>query len=422
MLPSILHRTHSFHTSALAATLISPSRRGRPAEKPVYKLNDDPNSALIRVGEKSGGYLRSMTEALALLRAVERQFGTVREFKFIRVIFKDPASLNLITIEPQHYSFIRPSVVLDRPGGVGLDEIEPFLQSQQLEIKTIPKQALPSFEDIERQEVNAVEEEMENVVYQPFGRAAVESSNSTAASFLRWGGFHKIKPIRTDTSLDIKNAFRPTEIDQYRMRSALRQYSKQLRTHNPYEVTPGKESEWKEWEPLPGFGPTSEPEAAPPDEWEPLPGHGSVPQDTPMPSQLSQTPSPPLSSKAAPTGPTSTTPSTSKPQTSPTPSQTSPEVPSPVDPVAAAQAIALKMDSQAKSIERRKAKQDKYRRELKEGGSIPDIVKKHKEKPSMKALRAQVLKERLAKNVERQQAETPKTIKERVSGFFSGLF
>ncbi|KAG6841413.1 hypothetical protein C0991_011307 [Blastosporella zonata] len=468
MLSSIVRpSTRSFHSSALVSYL-PPSRRAKFVQQPHYILADEPpHSALVRVGDKKyGGYLRSMVEAMSLLRDIEHKFGRLREFKFMRVrylscfaglcktnpayfkdhevntryqaflqvIFKDPADLKHVPTDQLTCSFIRPSLDLDRPGGVGLDELESVLQPQELRKETSSSSNFPTFG--KRQE-NAVEEDEQDrlvytirrltedhLVYPPWGKLAMEPSTAASESFLQWGGFHQIKPVPAQTTLQIEEAFHPSRIDHYRMRIALRRHSEVLGVPNPFETIPAHKSK-------------QIPIAL---EWEPLPGHSSAPKDTPMPSRLTRNsrqsaPSVSSFSQAASTSPPAishhaestvpipeTTPAMPASIPSPVLAHTSPETKAHVpQTVAEVEDVADKMKNQANSMMRRRIKLDGYKKLREEGPPLRD-KRLHDKPPSVREWRNQVLKEQLAKDAQREEAPKPKTISEKVTGFFSGIF
>lgn len=98
---------------------------------------------LIRVEQQKGTVgIPSPVAALAIIRAVERRFGKVAEYRFNRdsetssrfqvlgyLAFKDPASYDLLP--PSGPAMLRATVpassIASAPGGVGLGDLLPYL-------------------------------------------------------------------------------------------------------------------------------------------------------------------------------------------------------------------------------------------------------------------------------------------------------
>ncbi|KAG6885389.1 hypothetical protein C0993_002352 [Termitomyces sp. T159_Od127] len=463
-----------------------PSKKAvaKPSKVFLHKLNVERNTAFIRVGG-SYDFLRSPAEAFALLRDVERRFGPIQEFHFNRdydqntryqslvfVSFKDPASYQRLPSESMEFAFKRPSSNPHQPGGIGLEDLKPFLEPQPLS-------------------------EMADV------------SSRTAQLFLGWGGFHSLKPISTEADLQIENAFGLTSTDNFRMRCALRRYSEMISVPNPFEVVPGQEIETtlqeqeQEVPQVPDLESTPQdstvsddvqvqtqtpdvttskdtPTVHPPSSTPSTPTPSTLQQpDTTSPSTLesslpsaqrktsakepvatsasastppSASASPPPSASASPppstspasprpstspassrpsASPASPRPSTSPASASPSASPTSSSLSTPAQPstnlpqsVAQADAIATKMQKQAKSMNRAKNKKEERKKE-RDANPLPDLSKKKpaQKNPAQSSAKAGNKKARQTTNTKQKVVEEkPKTVREKISSFFSSFF
>ncbi|KAG5651632.1 hypothetical protein H0H81_008009 [Sphagnurus paluster] len=121
----------------------------RPQRRRPDFIEELPNSALIRLhGHR---LLDSPAEALALIRTVERKYGAIREYRFLKdfevqsyyqvfvnVAFQDPKALARLPAKGETVNFTLPTTISNRPGGVGLDELEPFLAAQEFADSKVP--------------------------------------------------------------------------------------------------------------------------------------------------------------------------------------------------------------------------------------------------------------------------------------------
>ncbi|KAG6902778.1 hypothetical protein C0995_011926 [Termitomyces sp. Mi166 len=401
-----------------------------------HVLDAEPRTAMIKIGGNQT-FLRSPADALALIRDVERRFGPLQEYKFrrdydqntryqvfVKVAFKDPATHQILPTEFTEFKFECPSTDCDQPGGVGLEDLKPFLQ------QTSSGHAVPQSSESEdsppgvKTATYQLTASPDPLISSSMYTKAPDVSHTSARRFLEWGGFHSPKPISSETDLRIESVFRPTSIDHFRMRCALRRYSEMLNVPNPYELAPGWELE-----------------ATPPEE-DPLQVPEASPTSTLLSSSDAPTPNHPPPSSAAPTTSTSSTqpePDTSSlsptTESSPTveslpPSDQEPVATSPAsssspipatparpstttspESVAKAEVIATKMHQQAKSMNRAKVKKEQ-RMKQREANPLPDLSKK--KKPVTKGSKAQQAADPVV--------EKPKTMSEKISGFFSGLW
>ena len=108
---------------------------------------------------RTSHFLGSLADAFALIRAVERRYGAIREYRFfkvffqlysnphgtkyfqdyevptkyqtmIQVTFQDTKSYERIPLTSETILVNLPTIIRDRSGGLGLDELEPLLESQ----------------------------------------------------------------------------------------------------------------------------------------------------------------------------------------------------------------------------------------------------------------------------------------------------
>ncbi|KAM6502530.1 hypothetical protein JOM56_002507 [Amanita muscaria] len=279
----------------------SSSSAKQPAQKGVNRATEEvlltktllqtSNSALIR----TWSFPTSMRDALAIIRAVERKYGPVKEFKYfrdfevpsnyqgiIKVAFRDPESQKRIPEEAEELRIILPSAVPDdQPGGVGLADLEEYLSSTRSPLSSPPKSDTASALNlgnvmanvIEENEAKAKSENAERVItcriqrtnapfytpsYVTYFWPPRQEREAIARQLLNWGGFHDFPPIEKDTSLPENDFFGSPKLDHFRMRRCLRKASKYLRVPNPYEYSPEHvpgsvaHAEEVDWEPLSG--------------------------------------------------------------------------------------------------------------------------------------------------------------------------
>ncbi|RDB25360.1 hypothetical protein Hypma_007614 [Hypsizygus marmoreus] len=287
------------------------AQRGTPVYIPEAR------TAYIRLSR----FLRSPVEGYAVMRALERKYGAIREFRLLRdyevhsvyqnivhVSFRDPETLKRIPETKETLSIVLPSIDLNSPGGVGLDELESVLESQEY----TDDASIPAFgnvmDSVMQEDAEEGAEKTSNIVectverskapfYTPSaytGPNIVRRRSVIADSFIKWGGFYPLEPIPTETKITDSELFGTTNLDHVRMRRVLRAYCDQVGQLNPYEIYPVLAEKPSTVQPLP------EPEVPKP-EWEPLPGHESSPEDTPMPSAVQAAPVQPEFPPATPT-------------------------------------------------------------------------------------------------------------------------
>lgn len=163
-------------------------------------------SAFIRTGSP----VESPVEALAVIRAVERKYGSIWEYKWLRVslqnvrsgnqadkvqdcqvgtsyqlmcriTFRDARSHDRIPLDSETIQIPRPTYEADHPGGVGLEEIEGLLRRQDLDNE------IPSFETIVSSVLHDSEHEAKA---SPTISLRVERA-STSTFFQHWYGLRR---------------------------------------------------------------------------------------------------------------------------------------------------------------------------------------------------------------------------------------
>ncbi|KAF5380628.1 hypothetical protein D9615_004679 [Tricholomella constricta] len=430
--PCRLQQARLFHSGGAVATQKAHAFRN-PRGKAGMRdmLVEEPNSAVLR-GKK---FLHSPADALAVIRAVERKYGAVREYRFTRdfelpsnyqlyvnVAFRDPKAFERIPLKPESFTVALPSTISNRPGGVGLDDLEPVLQPQEyvdLDIPTFGNVMDDAVVESGKEETTFTIERTGNIFYfkvfhireliaapgvnwyTPSSASKVSPSEGVAQSFINWGGFHELTPIPAETPIPTSEIFRLSAISHARMRRALRTHSETLRIPNPYEIVAANTNA-----------------SASKLDWEPLPGHESAPTDTPMPSTIqAETGQPhiesqPCNSAGATSQSTAPTPAlvadTAQPSTLP---ETSTAIPASVS---EAEAIAARM-ARPPSRPMQTSPPKKQKKPQRQGQG---------QKPSQKSLRDlrnQALHARQSQSANREPT-TPATVKDKISSFFSNIF
>jgi len=179
----------------------------------------------------------------------------------MNVAFCHPESFQRIPTSPKELKVRIPSADSDRPGGVGLDELEPYFQGEDSE------GGIPSFAHVMQdvndtdgnfEEANFTIERASSVWYTPATRSSNASVIAISRNFVKWGGFHDPQPI--SSNIKSSDLFNLSAVDGTWMKAALKLHGGRLKL--PYT------------------------QARSLLEWRPLPGHESAPTDTPMPSLI----------------------------------------------------------------------------------------------------------------------------------------
>ncbi|KAK2463125.1 hypothetical protein APHAL10511_004780 [Amanita phalloides] len=261
--------------------------------KNVYNID----SAFIRTYP----FPESMRDAYAIIRAVERKYGLIKEFKFFRdgevstnyqsivkVAFRNPESRKRIPEDAEELQVVLPPAVpLDQPGGIGLADLEEYLETTESAITscidsnstTVPMLHKALADVIEESEEKAETETAERVITCRIQRAGASFYTSRhlslywpsrrereaiARQLLNWGGFHDFSPLPANHPLPNEDFFNGSQLEHFRMRCCLRSASELLEMPNPYEVSPKsvphstgsivstKDFPQLEWEPLSG--------------------------------------------------------------------------------------------------------------------------------------------------------------------------
>ncbi|KAG6850857.1 hypothetical protein H0H93_007475 [Arthromyces matolae] len=336
-----------------------------------------------------------------------------------------------------------------------------------------------------------------------FFKTATDVPTRTARSFVSWGGFAPLKPISAETRLRISDIFEPSSVDKLPMRCALRRYSEMSNVDNPWETTPENEARKTQLADSDPFAdsieqvvdtsasrrsshtlpPESSPSSSRPSLEEGNAASSSTSEESVLSPPTSPTSSwdelvaasvsadfPPANDKegkpSASASVSDTTLRTSIPkdftedqtpaaemqaQVTPTPSpETDARWTSVPKTIAEAEALVAKMHLQAKTIERKKTKEQRHKK-LRETDTYPNLSNKNKTRsaapPPSKQSKGQQTQTKpresdagkgaeLQKETDSRKAaetrkeadsrkadpEQSKTIGQRVSGFFSNLF
>ncbi|RDX47539.1 hypothetical protein OH76DRAFT_1484667 [Lentinus brumalis] len=187
--------------------------RDSRSSKPFAARRDVPDRPTKSVYVRSWDPIANMAEFYAMLRGVEKRFGTVREFRLARdgdvsslyqgfflIEFADDASLDQIPEKGTNVKVEVP-VTRERPGGIGLADLQGLLQPQErdwtldasgLYGATIP--VLPPTDGPEKRPTRVVELVVQRTkkdhwypnVYTPRGRHL-----RFGTAFAKWGGFYQ---------------------------------------------------------------------------------------------------------------------------------------------------------------------------------------------------------------------------------------
>ncbi|KAF5348707.1 hypothetical protein D9758_006771 [Tetrapyrgos nigripes] len=205
------------------------------------------------IGIRTWDYMRSSADSLAIVQYLEKAFGSVEEFwypregdwygSFICVRFvKDESRQRALEHKsllqvpapppPKHYS---------AEGGITLSEIQSYVEPQKKvpNFDTAITGPIPSFQPGQSTPRGPHEspfltfeilKESEPVDTIPPSRQARPFPSYAGRHFVRWGGFHNLKPIPKSTEFthDVK-------VDHPVMRYLVRKYAQRLEMKNPYE-------------------------------------------------------------------------------------------------------------------------------------------------------------------------------------------
>ncbi|KAI0667090.1 hypothetical protein C8Q78DRAFT_1056450 [Trametes maxima] len=182
-------------------------RRRGPAQVREAK---DPHTAYVRVWDE----IDSMPAFFAMLRGVEKQFGKVREFRvgrdydlsnrytdFFLADFVDEESLNRIPEKGTNIRVEVPVIPKGRPGGIGLDDLQGLLQSQDWDFQAagegVYSTPIPLSGAVEGAQANktriaelvvkrSTSNRVENV-----SKQRARDSTAFGVAFHRWAGFYE---------------------------------------------------------------------------------------------------------------------------------------------------------------------------------------------------------------------------------------
>ncbi|KAF9464974.1 hypothetical protein BDZ94DRAFT_1320578 [Collybia nuda] len=266
---------------------------------------------------KTGKFLESPVQAFAVIRAVERKYGAVNEYhvakdfevetryqSIIHLQFKDAESFGRIPVNNSDTFYVETPEALTQPGGVGLDELELFLERQEY----MEEARMPAFgrlmdsvlqtgrDEADSKSIISMECKItrsNSAFWTPSSSPPTMTSarDMTGRNFIKWGGFQTIKPIKKETLIVDEELFGPTTLDHVRMRRILRKWSALSGAPNPYECSENPDDNRTISHSIVGDLPQGAQEARSDlSTWEPLPGYRSEPEDVLMPSTLDETP------------------------------------------------------------------------------------------------------------------------------------
>ncbi|KII95665.1 hypothetical protein PLICRDRAFT_170285 [Plicaturopsis crispa FD-325 SS-3] len=225
-------------------------RSWAPRQFSKRNLDEGPRSALRFKEEGRTVCIRpwhgvnSMTEGLAILRGVEKKYGRIREYRFIRdyerpekyqkffwADFQDPESFRLVSTEGDNIQVrVPPAKNSELDGGLSLQDIDALLepQSQNNEKDSADWMDVASKSQVDGSEMQVVDVRIERRAYhfEKNDSEAIEATRNkklaTGHAFCQWGGFAKLEPL---TSSPYTSGDGPQSIDKLRMREALSKWS-----------------------------------------------------------------------------------------------------------------------------------------------------------------------------------------------------
>ncbi|KAH9888451.1 hypothetical protein C8Q73DRAFT_710214 [Cubamyces lactineus] len=190
-----------------SATTRSTSNNRSRTQYGKNKIVPQNYAVYVRPWDEIGG----MPALLAMVRGLEKRFGRVREFRVARdsdvpshylgyfiAEFAEEEAYRRVPENGTHIKVQVPVSSRDRPGGVGLDELQGLLQAEQWDPDyDVPSKAINPFPTpevaeqrptrivelvVQRSEKNKIEE-----VY----RRPMQQSQRFGIAFYRWGGFYQ---------------------------------------------------------------------------------------------------------------------------------------------------------------------------------------------------------------------------------------
>ncbi|KAF5355139.1 hypothetical protein D9756_005458 [Leucocoprinus leucothites] len=194
--------------------------------------------------------LKNPAEAFALTRAVEQKYGPVESFVFrkdfdspstyqtkVQVTFRNAESFDRLPVLPATFHIRGPKVQPKRSGGIGLDEIQPYILND-VEFLTAGQVS-----EIGREErtIDFRIQRADNAFFfpSPFRPSPIGERQRKAigSKMLQWGGFHEMEPIDSRQPITNENLTKGN-MDHVYMRRALREWAKYCGEPNPFELQP----------------------------------------------------------------------------------------------------------------------------------------------------------------------------------------
>ncbi|KAG9312113.1 hypothetical protein JVU11DRAFT_7400 [Chiua virens] len=177
-----------------------------------------------------------MVDALHGLRAIERQFGRIREYRLLRdseirseyqaicwAAFESPRSLLRVPLQGTTLKMALPPP-LHHPEGVPEDRHKPKPSSSQDESRKLSRFVILN---IKRAGAAIT---FRNTVKPPFRSRAMKAA--IGHGFLEWGGFAPLEPLY-ESSPFTSTAQEPPSVDSVNMRMALNKWSQILGVSDP---------------------------------------------------------------------------------------------------------------------------------------------------------------------------------------------
>ncbi|KAJ3541699.1 hypothetical protein NMY22_g3790 [Coprinellus aureogranulatus] len=227
--------------------IASPYWKPPPLPQPVF-----PRRTVLIKGWTS---FRDMVEVFAVLRAVEEKYGTIVEyvvskdfempekpFAMIFAAFADPASFKLVPTTGVELAVPAPSYK-PKPGGVGWDDIESLLSEADRDPDYDRKHSFPLGERAGQVQehifvrVSPAKREISSNPFPVDEPPSPEMQRQVAEKFLQWATENKpLRPIPSTRAITDRELFGSSELDNVRLRAAVRWVGAALGKRTPFET------------------------------------------------------------------------------------------------------------------------------------------------------------------------------------------
>lgn len=205
----------------------------------------------------------NMVEVFAVLRAVEQKYGTIVEyvvsrdfempdkpFAMIFAAFADPASFKRVPITGIELAVPAPSY-RPKPGGLGWDDIEGLLSEADRDPDYDRNHSFPLSDgssQVQKHIFVRVSVAKKEISFNPIPAPDVptaEMQRQIAEKFVQWAETKKpLRPISNSLPISERELFGNSELDNVRLRVALRWAGRALGKRTSFETyndAPGKE-------------------------------------------------------------------------------------------------------------------------------------------------------------------------------------